>query len=119
MIAGVSPDHPIANTELFAPVAVLIPYTSVDEAVRIANQTPYGLNANVFGLLGDAIAVAERLRAGTVTVNGGSGMRPDAPWGGLGRSGVGRELGEDGFAEFFEVKHIQWPLGAIGRPPGT
>jgi aldehyde dehydrogenase (NAD+) len=119
VIAGVSPDHPIANTELFAPIAVLIPYTTVDEAVRIANQTPYGLNANVFGPLGDAIAVAQRLRAGTVTVNGGSGMRPDAPWGGLGRSGVGRELGEDGFAEFFEVKHIQWPLGPIGRPPGT
>jgi aldehyde dehydrogenase (NAD+) len=119
VIAGVSPDHPIANTELFAPIAVLIPYTTVDEAVRIANQTPYGLNANVFGPLADAIAVAQRLRAGTVTVNGGSGMRPDAPWGGLGRSGVGRELGEDGFAEFFEVKHIQWPLGPIGRPPGT
>lgn len=119
VIAGVSPDHPIANTELFAPIAVLIPYKTVDEAVRIANQTPYGLSANVFGPLGDAIVVAQRLRAGTVTVNGGSGMRPDAPWGGLGRSGVGRELGEDGFAEFFEVKHIQWPLGPIGRPPGT
>jgi aldehyde dehydrogenase (NAD+) len=119
VIAGVSPDHPIANTELFAPVAVLIPYQTVDEAVRIANQTPYGLNANVFGPLDDALAVAQRLRAGTVTVNGGSGMRPDAPWGGLGRSGVGRELGEDGFAEFFEVKHVQWPLGPIGRPQGT
>jgi aldehyde dehydrogenase (NAD+) len=119
VIAGVSPDHPIANTELFAPVAVLIPYTNVDDAVRIANQTPYGLNANVFGSLPDAIATAKRLRAGTVTVNGGSGMRPDAPWGGPGRSGVGRELGEEGFAEFFEVKHIQWPLGPIGRPPGT
>jgi aldehyde dehydrogenase (NAD+)/betaine-aldehyde dehydrogenase len=119
VIAGVSPDHPIANTELFAPVAVLLPYKTVDEAVEIANQTVYGLSANVFGPLGEAIAVAGRLRAGTVTVNGGSGMRPDAPWGGLGRSGVGRELGEDGFAEFFEVKHIQWPLGPIGRPPGT
>jgi len=119
VIAGVSPDHPIANTELFAPVAVLIPYQTVDEAVHIANQTPYGLSANVFGSLDDAIAVAGRLRAGTVTINGGSGMRPDAPWGGLGHSGVGRELGEDGFAEFFEVKHIQWPLGPIGRPPGT
>jgi aldehyde dehydrogenase (NAD+) len=119
VIAGLPPDHPIANTELFAPVAILLPYKTVDEAIEIANQTVYGLNANVFGPLGEAIAVAERLRAGTVTVNGGSGMRPDAPWGGLGRSGVGRELGEDGFAEFFEVKHIQWPLGAIGRPPGT
>ena len=87
VIAGVSPDHPIANTELFAPVAVLIPYKTVDEAVRIANQTPYGLNANVFGPLGDAIAVAQRLRAGTVTVNGGSGMRPGRA---LGRAGSQR-----------------------------
>ncbi|MCW2529076.1 MAG: betaine-aldehyde dehydrogenase [Pseudonocardiales bacterium] len=119
VIAGVGPDHPIANTELFAPVAVLLPYKTVEEAIEIANQTPYGLSANVFGPLGAAIDVANELRVGTVTINGGSGMRPDAPWGGLGRSGVGRELGEDGFAEFFEVKHIQWPLGPIGRPPGT
>jgi aldehyde dehydrogenase (NAD+) len=46
-------------------------------------------------------------------------MRPDAPWGGPGRSGVGRELGEDGYAEFFEVKHIQYALAGITRPPGT
>ncbi len=119
IISGVGPDHPVANVELFAPVAVLLPYKTVDEAIEIANQSSYGLAGNVFGPLGEAIAVAERMRTGTVTINGGSGMRPDAPWGGLGRSGVGRELGEDGFAEFFEVKHIQWPLGPIGRPPGT
>jgi aldehyde dehydrogenase (NAD+)/betaine-aldehyde dehydrogenase len=47
---------------------------------------------------------------GTVTINNGSGMRPDAPWGGYGRSGIGRELGEDGFSEFFETKHIQWAI---------
>ena len=63
--------------------------------------------------------MARRIRAGTVTINGGSGMRPDAPWGGPGRSGVGRELGEDGYAEFFEVKHIQYALAGITRPPGT
>jgi aldehyde dehydrogenase (NAD+) len=119
ILAGVKPDHPIANTELFAPIAVALPYSDVDEAVRIANCTPYGLAANVFGPLDQAIPVAERIRSGTVTINGGAGMRPDAPWGGPGRSGVGRELGEDGFAEFFEVKHIQWPLAGVTRPPGT
>lgn len=119
ILVGVKPDDPIANTELFAPIAVALPYSDVDEAVRIANCTPYGLAANVFGPTPEAIEVAKRLRSGTVTINGGSGMRPDAPWGGPGRSGVGRELGEDGFAEFFEVKHIQWPLSGITRPPGT
>lgn len=119
ILTGVAPDDPIAQTELFAPIAVALPYADVDEAVRIANGTPYGLAANVFGPTPEAIEVAKRLRSGTVTINGGSGMRPDAPWGGPGRSGVGRELGEDGFAEFFEVKHIQWPLAGITRPPGT
>lgn len=119
ILTGVAPDDPIARTELFAPIAIALPYTDVDEAVRIANDSPYGLAANVFGPTPEAIEVAKRLRAGTVTINGGSGMRPDAPWGGPGRSGVGRELGEDGFAEFFEVKHIQWPLAGITRPPGT
>lgn len=119
ILAGIGPDDPIAQAELFAPIAVALPYRDVDHAVEIANNTVYGLAANVFGPLPDAMPVAARIRSGTVTINGGSGMRPDAPWGGPGRSGVGRELGEDGFAEFFEVKHIQWPLGEIARPPGT
>jgi aldehyde dehydrogenase (NAD+) len=78
--------------------------------VRIANESDFGLNANVFGPTPDAIAVARRIRSGTVTVNGGGRIRPDAPWGGFGHSGVGREAADDGFREFFEVKHIQWPV---------
>jgi aldehyde dehydrogenase (NAD+) len=119
LLVDVAPDSAIAQTELFAPIGIAIPYSTVDEAVEIANATSYGLAANVFGDLDAAVDVAKRLRAGTVTINGGAGMRPDAPWGGPGRSGVGRELGEDGFAEFFEVKHIQYPLAGITRPPGT
>jgi aldehyde dehydrogenase (NAD+)/betaine-aldehyde dehydrogenase len=53
-------------------------------------------------------SVAERIRAGTVWINGGGSMRPDAPFGGYGRSGVGRELGEWGMREYLEAKHIQW-----------
>lgn len=119
LLADVDPDDPIADTELFAPIGIVFGYRDVDHAVELANNTRYGLAGNVFGPLDEAIAVAERIRAGTVTVNGGSGMRPDAPWGGPGRSGVGRELGEDGFAEFFEVKHIQYALAGITKPPGT
>ena len=119
VLAGLEPDSPVCGRELFAPIAVALPYRSIDEAVEIANGTDYGLNANVSGPLDEAFPVARLLRAGTVTINGGSGMRPDAPWGGIGRSGVGRELGDDGFAEFFEVKHVQWPLASLERAPGT
>jgi aldehyde dehydrogenase (NAD+) len=119
VLADVDPDDPIADTEFFAPVGIAFGYRDVDHAIELANNTRYGLAGNVFGSLDEAIKVAEQIRAGTVTINGGSGMRPDAPWGGPGRSGVGRELGEDGFAEFFEVKHIQYALAGITRPPGT
>lgn len=119
LLADVDPDDPIADTELFAPIGMVFGYRDVEHAIELANHTRYGLAGNVFGPLDEAIRVAERIRAGTVTVNGGSGMRPDAPWGGPGRSGVGRELGEDGFAEFFEVKHIQYALAGITKPPGT
>lgn len=119
VLADVDPEDPIADTEFFAPIGMIFGYRDIDHAVELANNSRYGLASNVFGQLDEAIKVAERIRAGTVTINGGSGMRPDAPWGGPGRSGVGRELGEDGFAEFFEVKHIQYPLAGITRPPGT
>ncbi|MDP3968303.1 MAG: aldehyde dehydrogenase family protein [Nocardioides sp.] len=119
LLRDVDPDHPLADTEFFAPIGMIFGYRDVDHAVELANNSRYGLAGNVFGRLDEAIDVARRIRAGTVTVNGGAGMRPDAPWGGPGRSGVGRELGEDGFAEFFEVKHIQYALAGITKPPGT
>jgi aldehyde dehydrogenase (NAD+) len=89
---------------------VVLAYDSADEAIAIANHSRYGLNANITGETQQAIEMARQLRVGTVTINNGSGMRPDAPWGGYGRSGIGRELGEDGFSEFFETKHIQWAI---------
>jgi acyl-CoA reductase-like NAD-dependent aldehyde dehydrogenase len=96
--------------EIFGPVAVILPFKDTDDAIRLANDTPYGLAANVW--CGDNLAegrrVAERIRAGTVWINGGGSMRPDAPFGGYGRSGIGRELGEWGMREYLEVKHIQW-----------
>jgi len=103
-------DARAVQEEIFGPVAVIMPFTDIDDAVRLANDTPYGLAANVW--CGEDLAlgrsVAERIRAGTVWINGGGSMRPDAPFGGYGRSGVGRELGEWGMREYLEVKHIQW-----------
>jgi aldehyde dehydrogenase (NAD+) len=110
LITGVGNAAEIAQEELFAPVAVVLPYDEVDEAVRIANRSRYALNASVWGPAPEAIAVARRIRSGTVAVNGGGGRREDAPWGGPGHSGIGREGGDEGYREFFEVKHVQWPL---------
>lgn len=120
VIGGVSNDSAIAQTELFGPVGVVIPFDDVDEAIHIANSTSFGLNANIWGRTSDAIDLAQKVRSGTVTINGGGGMRPDAPWGGAGLSGLGRESGEDGFHEYLETKHIQWPVdGEPTKPFGT
>ncbi|MFW0793511.1 aldehyde dehydrogenase family protein [Gordonia sp. CPCC 205515] len=110
LVTGVPNAAEVAQEELFAPVGVIMPYTDLDEAVRLANDVRYALNANVWGPTPDAIDFGRRLRSGTVTINGGGGMRADAPWGGPGHSGIGREGGEEGFREFFETKHMQWPL---------
>ncbi|GAA0711050.1 aldehyde dehydrogenase family protein [Dactylosporangium roseum] len=118
LIGNTDNSKEICQEELFGPVAAVLVYDTVDEAIEIANSSRFGLNANVVGRTSEAIEVARRLRVGTVTVNGGGGMRPDAPWGGIGESGVGREMGEDGLNEFFEVKHIQWPVDGVGKPQG-
>ncbi|MEB3031805.1 aldehyde dehydrogenase family protein [[Mycobacterium] nativiensis] len=110
LLGGLSNDAEFCQEEQFGPVGAVVTYREVDEAVQIANNTKFGLNANVFGPTGDALAVARRIRSGTVTVNGGGRIRAEAPWGGFGQSGVGRESGDEGFREFFQAKHIQWKL---------
>ena len=97
----------IAQEEIFGPVLSIIPYDTEEDAVRIANDTVYGLNAAVWA--GDeerAKATARRLRVGQVDVNGGS-FNPLAPFGGYKQSGHGRELGKYGLEEFLEVKSLQ------------
>ncbi|MEW9530079.1 aldehyde dehydrogenase family protein [Microbispora sp. NPDC049125] len=107
IFAGVSPGMSIEQEEIFGPVLCVIPFSSQDEAVQIANGTPYGLSGAVWaGTEEGALAVARRLRTGQVTVNGGR-FNPLAPFGGYKHSGVGRELGEFGLEEFLEVKAIQ------------
>ncbi len=110
LIASVGNEAEVSQEELFAPVGVVLPYSDPDEAISLANQSRFGLNANIWGPTSEALAMARKIRSGTVTINGGGGMRPDAPWGGYGESGVGRECGEEGFREYFEVKHVQWPV---------
>ena len=119
LVGNVANDAEICQEELFGPVGVVIPYDSVDEAVALANATRYGLNASIWGPTDEAMRVARRIRSGTVALNGGGGERPDAPWSGYGQSSIGSERGEAGFAEFFQLKHVQWPLASVGKASGT
>ena len=108
VFADVTPDMTIAQEEIFGPVLSVLPYSSEDEAVEIANGTPYGLAAAVWSADQDhAVAIARRLRAGQVEVNGGA-WNVAAPFGGFGQSGYGRELGAHGLEEYLEIKALQF-----------
>lgn len=109
VLAKVQPDARIAQEEVFGPVLSVIAYDDEEEAVRIANGTPYGLAAAVWsGDPAHALALARRLRSGQVDVNGAP-FNPAAPFGGFGKSGVGRENGTYGLEEFLESRAIQLP----------
>jgi aldehyde dehydrogenase (NAD+)/betaine-aldehyde dehydrogenase len=110
LVGNVTNADTICREELFGPVGALLPYDDVEDALSIAHDSPYGLHAAVYGPPAEAFQLARRLRTGAVSVNGGGFMHPEGPWGGFGLSGFGREMGEDGFREFFQVKHIQWPM---------
>ena len=107
VFADVRPDMTIAQEEIFGPVLSLISYEDEDDAVRIANDSMYGLAGGVWA--GDqehAIAVARRIRTGQIDINGGR-FNPMAPFGGYKQSGVGRELGKYGIEEFLQPKSLQ------------
>ncbi len=110
VFAGVRNDMSIAREEIFGPVLSILPYEGDEEAVRIANDTPYGLSGYVSGTPEHALRVAARLRTGNVHING-AGPDFGAPFGGYKQSGNGREWGEFGFEEFLEVKAV---MGAEG-----
>jgi aldehyde dehydrogenase (NAD+) len=106
VFSDVTPEMTIAREEIFGPVLVLIPYDSEDDAVRIANDTVYGLAAGVWSSDADrAQRVARRLRAGQIEVNGGR-FDLRAPFGGYKQSGSGRENGKFGLEEYLEVKAL-------------
>ena len=102
----------IAQEEIFGPVLAVIPFDGEEEAVRIANDSPYGLAGNVMsGSLERSIAVARRLRAGVIGVDGGAAYGADVPFGGYKASGLGRQNGLAGFDQYLEVKSVAWPVG--------
>ena len=102
----------IAREEIFGPVLVVIPYDDDEDAIRIANDSPYGLAGFVLSeSLDRSVAVARRLRAGSVGLNGGAAYGADVPFGGYKASGVGRQNGLAGFDQYLEVKSVSWPAG--------
>ncbi|WP_395397287.1 aldehyde dehydrogenase family protein [Novosphingobium sp. BL-8A] len=105
VFADVTPDMTIAQEEIFGPVLVIMPYEDEADAVRIANDTPYGLGAYIAGDPGKASRLVGKLRAGAVFVNSG-GLAFDMPFGGYKQSGNGREFGKFGIEEFLEVKAV-------------
>ncbi len=112
LFTGVDNSMTIAREEIFGPVLVVIPYEDDDDAVRIANDSNYGLSgAVVSASLDRALAVANRIRTGSVSVNGGMIYGPDLPFGGFKDSGVGRQNGTAGFDQYLEVKSLAWPAG--------
>lgn len=107
VFSEVSNDMTVAQQEIFGPVLVMIPYDSEEEAIRIANDTPYGLAGYVqSGDLDHARRIASRIRAGNVHINGASGGF-DVPFGGYKQSGNGREWGAHGFTDYLEIKAIE------------
>ncbi|WP_329352941.1 NAD-dependent succinate-semialdehyde dehydrogenase [Streptomyces sp. NBC_01261] len=108
VLTGLTTDLPAARQELFGPVAMVFPATDEDDAVRIANDTPYGLGSYVFTTDADqARRVADRIEAGMVFINGVGAEGAELPFGGIKRSGFGRELGRPGIEEFVNKKLIR------------
>jgi aldehyde dehydrogenase (NAD+) len=112
LFVDVDPDATIAQEEIFGPVLAVIPYEDDDDAVRIANNSRYGLSGAVSSAsLERAVAVARRIRTGTLAVNGGFWFGPDSPFGGYKESGIGREHGVEGFEEYIQTKTLGLPAG--------
>jgi aldehyde dehydrogenase (NAD+) len=110
LLADVTNNMRVAQEEIFGPVLCLIAFDDDQDAIRIANDTEYGLSAQIVaGDLKRGRRIADAMRAGTVAVNGGLIFGADIPFGGYKQSGIGRELGVEGFEEFLEIKTIGIP----------
>ncbi len=125
VFSSVQPDMQIAREEIFGPVLSVLTFKSLDEAIRLANSTLYGLSAGIWTQdLDKALRAAKDIRAGTIWVNSWLDGFPELPFGGFGASGVGRELGRQAVAAFTETKTIQihsgWrsPWSTVGRRDG-
>jgi acyl-CoA reductase-like NAD-dependent aldehyde dehydrogenase len=111
ILTDVTNDMEIVREEIFGPVLCVLPYSDEADAVRQANDSPYGLSAGVWtGDYERGLEIAEKLRAGTVWINNWHQIDPALPFGGYKQSGVGRELGPDALAEYTEAKHVHVDL---------
>ncbi len=107
VVTGAPPDSALLTEETFGPVAPIVPVSSLDEAIELANGTDFGLGANVYTSdLGSAVRCMRELRAGTVWINDPLTDNDAGPFGGFKRSGLGRELGREGLEAFQETKHV-------------
>ncbi|MFG1781026.1 aldehyde dehydrogenase [Rhodococcus oryzae] len=110
LIAGVDNSARVAQEEIFGPVLVILPHDGDEDAVRIANDSPYGLSGSVWGTDPERVnRVVAGVRTGTLSVNGGVWYSADAPFGGYKQSGIGREMGVAGFEEYLETKLVASP----------
>ncbi len=117
MFADVDSKAVIAQEEIFGPVLSVIAFEDDDDAVRIANDSIYGLSGDVTSASEErALAVARRVRTGTMGINGGVYLAPDAPFGGYRQSGLGREHGDEGFEEYLETKTVAIPVPGGSGP---
>ena len=113
VLSGVAPQHPVAVEEVFGPVLPVLTFDTTEEAVEMANATEYGLASFVWtSNLRTASRVSERLEFGLVGVNDWYPVTPEAPFGGVKQSGVGRESGHEGVLEYLEAKTRYW--GGLG-----
>jgi aldehyde dehydrogenase (NAD+) len=111
--ADVTNDMRIAREEIFGPVLVVIPFEDDEDAIRIANDSEYGLGGGVIsGDLKRAMHIAHRVRTGSMSVNGGMSVAGDLPFGGYKASGIGRAWGLQGIEEYMETKSIAWTQAA-------
>jgi betaine-aldehyde dehydrogenase len=101
-----------AAEEIFGPVAVVIPFSGEDEAIRLANETIYGLSGSIWTSNGArALRVARAIETGVLSINSNSSVRVTTPFGGMKQSGVGRELGPDALDHYTEVKNVFYATG--------
>ena len=110
VVSGLRQGDEMSFKEIFGPVICLIAYDDEEDAIRIANDSTFGLSGNVFSAdLERAKRVASKIRAGTIGVNGGVWYGADAPFGGYKNSGIGRQCGIEGLEIFTETKTVGWP----------
>ena len=106
VIADLSPNSRVCQEEIFGPILVVLPFDSDEEAIQIANNSIYGLAGSVQGSVDRALAIAKKVKAGTMEINGASRQAPDTPFGGMKQSGLGRERGVVGFEEYLQLRVI-------------